>query len=184
MTPDTPVAAAKIVCIDPGHETTQITDPEPVAPGSAETKPGVSSGTEGVASGKTEYQVNLEVSLLLRDMLEARGYQVVMTRTENDVRLSNVDRAKIATAANADIFVRIHCNGLDNPEINGTLCYGPTENNPYLGDDARGHRGNGIYEQCAGRPFHGFRGGPAEDRDGSGKWRRRVFRGGVIVCGK
>ena len=132
MTPDTPVAAAKIVCIDPGHETTQITDPEPVAPGSAETKPGVSSGTEGVASGKTEYQVNLEVSLLLRDMLEARGYQVVMTRTENDVRLSNVDRAKIATAANADIFVRIHCNGLDNPEINGTLCYGPTENNPYL----------------------------------------------------
>ena len=131
-TPDVPDAAAKIVCIDPGHETTQITDMEPIAPGSAEMKQGVTSGTEGVASGKTEYQVNLEVSLLLRDLLEARGYKVVMTRTENDVRLSNVDRAKIATEANADVFIRIHCNGLENPDINGTLCYGPTENNPYL----------------------------------------------------
>lgn len=130
--PTEPAVPAKIICIDPGHETTQITDPEPIAPGSSETKQGVTSGTEGVASGKTEYQVNLEISLILRDMLEARGYQVVMTRTENDVRLSNVDRAKIATEANADIFIRIHCNGLDNPDINGTLCYGPTESNPYL----------------------------------------------------
>lgn len=133
--PTEPPADVKIICIDPGHETTQITDPEPMAPGSQEMKPGVTSGTEGVASGKTEYQVNLEVSLLLRDLLESRGYQVVMTRTVNDVRLSNIDRAKIATEANADLFIRIHCNGLENPDINGVLCYGPTEANPYLSQE-------------------------------------------------
>ncbi|MGX8703692.1 MAG: N-acetylmuramoyl-L-alanine amidase [bacterium] len=134
-TPAEPVVATKIVCIDPGHQMTQITDLEPMAPGSTEMKPGVTSGTEGVASGKTEYQVNLEVSLLLKDILEARGYQVVMTRTTNDVSISNVQRAQIATAANADIFVRIHCNGLDNPEISGVLCYGPSEGNPYLSQE-------------------------------------------------
>ncbi|MGX8728361.1 MAG: N-acetylmuramoyl-L-alanine amidase [Lachnospiraceae bacterium] len=129
---NTPAVATKIVCIDPGHELTQITDLEPIAPGSSEMKQGVTSGTEGATSGKTEYQVNLEVSQLLRDILKERGYEVVMTRETNDVTLSNVQRAQLATAANADIFVRIHCNGLENTEINGVLCYGPTEGNPYL----------------------------------------------------
>ena len=95
----------------------------------------VSSGTYGAASGKNEYEVNLEVALKLQAALEAKGYTVVMTRTTNDVTLSNVDRAKIATAANANIFIRLHCNGVDDSSVKGVLCYQPSSSNPYLSAD-------------------------------------------------
>lgn len=133
--PEEPAASSIIVCIDPGHETEQIKDLEPNAPGSDVMKQGVTSGTYGETSGKNEYEVNLEVSLKLRDELKERGYTVVMTREINDVKLSNIDRAKMATEAGADILVRIHCNGLDNHDVTGVLCYGPSESNPYLSEE-------------------------------------------------
>ncbi len=124
-----------IVCIDPGHETEQIKEMEPNAPGSDVMKQGVTSGTYGETSGKNEYEINLEVSLKLRDELEERGYTVVMTREINDVTLSNVQRAQMATEAGADILVRIHCNGVDNHDVTGVLCYGPSSVNPYLSEE-------------------------------------------------
>ncbi len=124
-----------IVCIDPGHETEQIKEMEPNAPGSDVMKQGVTSGTYGETSGKNEYEINLEVSLKLRDELEKRGYTVVMTREINDVKLSNVQRAQMATEAGADILVRIHCNGVDNHDVTGVLCYGPSSSNPYLSEE-------------------------------------------------
>lgn len=67
-------------------------DKEAVGPGSSQMKAKVSSGTSGVVTGNDEYQINLDVALLLRDELTARGYNVIMTRETNDVRLSNQDR--------------------------------------------------------------------------------------------
>ena len=124
-----------IVCIDPGHETEQIKEMEPNAPGSDVMKQGVTSGTYGETSGKYEYEVNLDVSQKLRDVLKERGYEVVMTREINDVKISNVERAKLATEAGADILVRIHCNGVDNHDVTGVLCYGPSYANPYLPEE-------------------------------------------------
>ncbi|MCR5295306.1 MAG: N-acetylmuramoyl-L-alanine amidase [Lachnospiraceae bacterium] len=124
-----------IVCIDPGHEAEQIKELEPNAPGSDVMKQGVTSGAYGEASGKNEYEINLEVSLLLRDELTERGYEVVMTRETHEVRISNIERAKIAADAGADILVRIHCNGVDNKTVQGVLCYGPSLANPYLSKD-------------------------------------------------
>jgi len=37
-----------------------------------------------------------------------------MTRTTQDVDLSNIERARIANQADADLFVRIHADGSDN----------------------------------------------------------------------
>lgn len=122
---------SKIVCIDPGHQLHSMTDKEPIGPGSGTMKQKVSSGTAGRWSGKNEYEVNLEVGLKLQKELVSRGYTVVMTRTTNNVTLSNVDRAKIANNAGADIMVRLHCNGVDNSGVTGVLCYGPTLSNPY-----------------------------------------------------
>lgn len=73
----------------------------------------------------------MKVGLLLRDELEKRGYRVIMTRTENDVDISNAERARIAESANADIFVRIHANASDDPSDSGALAICMTPDNPY-----------------------------------------------------
>ena len=72
--------------------------PEPNGPGSSEMKAKCTSGTQGTYSGVPEYQLNLEVSLQLKDELEQRGYQVVMTRTDNETAISNMERAQYAAA--------------------------------------------------------------------------------------
>ncbi|MDY2870998.1 MAG: hypothetical protein SOT57_00485, partial [Eubacteriales bacterium] len=61
------------VGIDPGHQAHSNSAQEPVSPGSKETKAKVSSGTQGVKTRVPEYEVNLQVALLLRDALEAQG---------------------------------------------------------------------------------------------------------------
>lgn len=73
-----------------------------------ELKTRVSAGTTGVSTGIPEYELNLAVSLLLQQELTARGYTVVMTRTENDVSISNAERAQIANTQQAGAFIRVH----------------------------------------------------------------------------
>lgn len=119
------------VAIDPGHQRRGNSGQEPIGPGAQQTKAKVSSGTTGRYTSLAEYELNLQVSLLLRDELEQRGYRVVMTRTENDVDISNVERAQIAQEANADVFVRIHANGDNDPSVDGVLTICMTKNNPY-----------------------------------------------------
>jgi N-acetylmuramoyl-L-alanine amidase len=92
----------------------------------------VTTGTAGVASGLTEAQLNLSVSCQLRDELIARGYNVLMIRESQDVDISNAQRAQMATAAGADIFVRIHANGSDDASVSGVLTMSPTASNPYV----------------------------------------------------
>ena len=124
--------AGKLICIDPGHQDHGMPEMEPNGPGSASMKAKLTSGTDGSASGKHEYEVNLEVSLQLRDELIRRGYSVLMTRTANDVEISNVERAVLANEAKADAFIRIHCNSSDSSSVRGVLCYQPSVSNPYL----------------------------------------------------
>ena len=92
----------------------------------------LSSGTQGVVTKTPEYQLNLEVSLLLEAELLTRGYEVVMIRRTNDCPLSNAERAKIANESGADIFIRIHANGAEDTSVSGMLCCAPTRNNPFL----------------------------------------------------
>jgi N-acetylmuramoyl-L-alanine amidase len=59
------------------------------------------------------------VSLKLRDALENYGIEVVMTRTTQNVDISNIQRAQIANKAGADLFVRIHADGSDESSTRG-----------------------------------------------------------------
>jgi N-acetylmuramoyl-L-alanine amidase len=119
------------ICIDPGHQRYGNNEQEPIGPGAKETKPKVSSGTTGVVTKKPEYVLNLEVSLLIRDKLEAMGYRVVMTRSDHDVDLSNRERAEIANEAKADLFLRIHADGDASNRAQGISIQVPSKDNPY-----------------------------------------------------
>ena len=137
---ETPTAAettnGHIVAIDPGHQSQGNYDKEPLGPGSSEMKTKVSSGTSGRYTGADEYVVTLDVSLLLKAELEARGYQVVMTRETHDVNISNSERAAIANNSGAEIFIRVHCNGVDDSSVKGALTMAPTNSNPYVSNIA------------------------------------------------
>lgn len=125
-----------IVGIDPGHqsENVDMSATEPNGPGSSTMKAKASTGTSGSFSGLPEYQLNLNVSLLLRDILEQRGYQVVMTRTDNDTAISNKERAELVASKGAEICVRIHANGDDSSGVSGALTMCPSQQNPYVSD--------------------------------------------------
>lgn len=123
-----------IIGIDPGHqsESVDMSALEPNGPGSSEMKAKCTIGTQGTYSGVPEYQLNLEVSLQLKDELEQRGYQVVMTRTDNETAISNMERAQYAASQGAEIYVRIHANGDDSHTASGALTMSPSQNNPYI----------------------------------------------------
>lgn len=123
------------VCIDPGHQQYGISATEPNGPGSSVMKAKLTTGTSGCVTGNVEYQVNLDVSLKLQAELVSRGYGVVMIRTNNDCPLSNAERAQVANASGAQIFVRVHCNSLSNSAVTGTINYAPSPANPYLNAD-------------------------------------------------
>jgi len=121
-------SSKRVICIDPGHQARADSTPEPIGPGSKSVKPSVSGGATGVKTRVPEYEIALQVSMNLKSELEQRGYRVVMTRTTNDVNLSNSERAKIANDAKADLFIRIHGDGSPDSSTAGLSTLYPGKN--------------------------------------------------------
>lgn len=84
-----------------------------VDPGHGGDKPGAIS-----VNKRYEKDLNLSISLKLRDKLMALGYDVIMTR-ETDVDVDLYERANIANRINADLFISIHGNSHVNSSIAG-----------------------------------------------------------------
>lgn len=119
------------VMLDPGHQETGNAEQEPIAPGAIETKPKVSSGTTGVATNKPEYELTLDASFILQEILEEKGFDVILTRSSHQVDISNVERAQMANDENVDLFIRVHADGAENTEVNGFSVLTPSDDNHY-----------------------------------------------------
>ena len=126
----TPTPKPPLVAIDPGH-------------GGADPG-GQHYNAQGVLD-LTEASVNLQIALLLRDKLEARGYRVYLTRDtddfpgeplqdwNNDGEVTIRDDLQLRTdrvnEQGADLFVSLHENALDGPDpatvrrLGGTTTY-------------------------------------------------------------
>ena len=95
-----------LVCIDPGHG-------------------GKDSGAVG--NGLQEKDLNLDIALKTKPLVEVAGYRVIMTR-ESDVYVSLEDRCAIANRAHAAIFVSIHNNAYQQEDQGTeTYCYYDSE---------------------------------------------------------
>lgn len=122
----------KTICIDAGHQRYGNNALEAIGPGSSIRKPKVTSGTVGKYTHKAESEVNLETAKKLKSILISRGYKVVMVRESQDVNISNIQRAEIANKSNADLAIRIHCDGSGNSALHGYFILTPSSSNRFL----------------------------------------------------
>lgn len=81
-------------------------------------------GAVGELDGMKIYEenINLTISLLVREALEKRGFTVVMSR-ETDVFIELEDRPAMALEAEADMFVSLHCNSFSKDTVYGPRMY-------------------------------------------------------------
>lgn len=112
-------AGNKVIVIDPGHANRSNLEKEPTAPGSSQMKIKDGGGAEGVLTKTSEQSINLKVALKLRDLLQSRGYTVVMTKTREDQSLGNVERAQVGNNANAALVIRIHADSSEYSSAKG-----------------------------------------------------------------
>jgi len=88
-------AAARRVCLDPGHG---------------------GSDPGAVYAGLNEKDLNLDIAKRLEQLLIASEYAVTLTRA-GDVRLGNSERAAICNAAGAGVVLSLHLNATSDPAI-------------------------------------------------------------------
>jgi N-acetylmuramoyl-L-alanine amidase len=109
------LAAAALICLDPGHGTLPRVgaQTEPIGPGSPVAKIKDGGGAPG------ESTVALQIAFRTRALLRARGYRVAMTRTRAGYAGGNIARAKFCNARHAALMLRIHADGSANSSSNG-----------------------------------------------------------------
>jgi N-acetylmuramoyl-L-alanine amidase len=93
--------------------------------------------------------------MILKSYLEGCGANVIMTRTENDVDLSNQERAKMATSSNCDLFLRIHADSANDSKTSGIQMYVPSTGENYQTDMTRGKELGEKLSEIMQIPFNG-----------------------------
>lgn len=133
------VGGGRMIVIDAGHQQTANEEKEPIGPAATETKVKATPGNTGVSTGIAEYDLTLQIAQKLETELTARGYNVKMIRTSNDVDISNATRAEYANNLNAEAVIKIHANGSTDNTATGVMTVCQTSSNPYNA---------GIYDKC------------------------------------
>ncbi len=93
----------KKIVIDPGHG-------------------GRDPGCSNDSLGMLEKDLVLAWAKQLKDALQKRGYQVLLTR-HSDRYVENTNRFKYANDVNADLFLSLHFNSVQRPSVHGIETY-------------------------------------------------------------
>ena len=200
------VAAAALICLDPGHGTPPAVgrQTEPIGPGSKVLKIKDGGGAAGEAA------VALAIAKRARVLLLARGYRVAMTRTGPTIHLGdgngNIARARFCNRRHAALMVRIHADGSGNTSLHGVSTLVPAWHRGWTDDiyapslragralqravvSATGAADRGLVQRADLTGFNwadvpavlveaGFLSNPAERRLlQTGAYQRRVARG-------
>lgn len=83
---------------------------------------GSDPGAEGVLDGYWESPLALQIADQVRQQLETMGYSVIMTRRD-DRFVSLGTRTDYANAMLPYLFVSIHCNWIENPQMQGAMTF-------------------------------------------------------------
>jgi N-acetylmuramoyl-L-alanine amidase len=124
------VAAAALICLDPGHGTPPAIgrQREPIGPGSRVTKIKDPGGAPG------EAEVVLAIARRTRTLLLRRGYRVAMTRDGPTFRGGNIERARFCNRRRAALMLRIHADGSADPSRRGVSTLYPARRRGWTDD--------------------------------------------------
>ena len=127
------------IALDPGQQKSQMTEEEPVGPGASATTAKMSYGATSTTTGKREYEWSMLFAKRLETELIARGYEVVLTREEHDVKISNAERAQFVNESGAEIYLSIQADAASNKEAKGIYTQIPSQSNAFVGN---------LYNDC------------------------------------
>jgi N-acetylmuramoyl-L-alanine amidase len=127
------LAAAVLICLDPGHGTPPAigAQKEQIGPGSHVMKIKDGGGTAG------EAEVNLAIALRARTLLLRAGYRVAMTRTGPTFRYGsggNIARAQFCNVRHAALMLRIHADGSFDHRLHGAFTLFPAYHRGWTDD--------------------------------------------------
>ncbi len=89
---------SQTICLDPGHG-------------------GVDPGASSSDGTIIERDINLQVALSVRQILNNQGYQVFMTRTDNDKSMDNRVRYTYCNNNHASVMISIHHNFFSDTSV-------------------------------------------------------------------
>ena len=139
-----------VIYIDPAKQITEDLSLEPVSPevDIAGDIPATASGTNaeraglkakmtaasvGISSGIFEYDITMSVANYLNAELVKRGYTVYLSRTTNNVNLSNAKRAQMANASGAEVYIKLEAASSRDETATGELGFITTSANSHNG---------------------------------------------------
>lgn len=144
---------AHVIYLDPAKQITEDTSLEPVRPDEdnpdltdsgnyatttnaarAGMKSKMTASAVGVSSGTFEYEITMNVANYLNAELVKRGYTVFLSRTTNNVNLSNAKRVQMANACDTEAYIKLEAATAKDPTASGVLGFIATSTNPHSGN--------------------------------------------------
>ena len=109
---------------------------------------GVDGGVVGVNTGVKESQINLEMTLLLKELFENGGFKVVLTRSDQNGLYGNATtgfkkrdmqkRLDIIQEAKANLVLSLHCNKFAQSSRSGPQVFFGDDEGQKLANDIQG----------------------------------------------